>query len=75
MTTSPVTAGLRRTITLKTTNAALASLELEAAVAQVEQHAIEEKRHGVLVTRHDHGTFTIETSPLVPYGQTHEHRS
>jgi hypothetical protein len=46
--------------------------DLNAAVEQARQHAMEGGRHGILVTRHGHTTFTVAVSEDVPFGQTQE---
>jgi hypothetical protein len=50
----------------------LIEADLNAAVEQARQHAMEEGRHGILVTRHGHTTFTVAVSEDVPFGQTQE---
>jgi hypothetical protein len=47
--------------------------QLEEAVDEAIQAAIRNGRHhGVLVTRLDHRTFTVELTDAVPYGTTEE---
>lgn len=46
--------------------------DLNAAVEAALQFATKEGRHGILVTRHGHTTFTVAVSGKVPYGQTWE---
>ena len=53
-------------------NAALLADELEAAVGVARSRAMQERRHGVLVTRHSHTLFTVAVSAEVPYGLTVE---
>lgn len=72
MTTQHFSPSSPQTITLQSTNAAIASMEFDAALAGIERRAMMEKNHGVLITRHDDRTFTLEISPQVPYGQTLE---
>ncbi|WP_258074004.1 hypothetical protein [Arthrobacter sp. Y81] len=48
---------------------------LNAAVEAALQYATKEGRHGILVTRHGHTTFTVAVSGKVPYGQTWEENS
>jgi hypothetical protein len=48
-------------------------LQLDEAVAPARSMAMHEKRHGILVTRHDYHTFTVALSEAVPFGLTHEH--
>ncbi|WP_159825963.1 hypothetical protein [Arthrobacter sp. 9AX] len=45
---------------------------LNAAVELAQQDAIGEGKHGVLVTRHGHASFTVAVSGDVPYGITRE---
>ena len=47
--------------------------KLAHAVDSVQNHAREEGRHGVKVTRHSLTTFTVAVSPDVAYGWTTEH--
>jgi hypothetical protein len=46
--------------------------ELNSAVTTAQVKAMEQREHGILVTRHDYGSFTVEISPEVPYGLTRE---
>lgn len=48
--------------------------DLNAAVETVRQHAMQEGRHGILVTQHGYTRYTVAVSPDVPFGQTHERR-
>jgi hypothetical protein len=48
--------------------------DLNAAVEIAREHAMKESRHGILVTRHSHTSYTVAVSRDVPYGQTHERR-
>lgn len=48
--------------------------DLNAAVDIVRGHAMRECRHGILVTRHNHSTYTVAVSRDVPYGETRERR-
>lgn len=48
--------------------------DLNSAVDIVRTRAMQERRHGILVTRHNYTTFTVAVSRDVPYGQTHERR-
>ena len=45
---------------------------LNAAVDAALEHALKDGRHGILVTRHGHTTYTVAVSAEVPYGQTME---
>lgn len=46
--------------------------QLESATNEVRHLAMADKRHGILVTRHQHDAFTVALSPDVPYGMTYE---
>jgi hypothetical protein len=46
--------------------------DLNTAVDEASRHARQDGRHGVLVTRHGHTTFTVAVSTRVPFGQTQE---
>jgi hypothetical protein len=46
--------------------------DLNLAVELARQQAMEEGRHGVLVTRLEPGSFTVAVSADVPYGITRE---
>ena len=46
--------------------------QLETAHAAVRSLAIPDRRHGILVTRRGHGTYTVALSAEVPYGLTYE---
>lgn len=47
---------------------------LDEAVAVARTRAMSEARQGILVTRHDYGSFTVALSDAVPFGLTREHR-
>ena len=49
--------------------------DLNTAVDIVKIQAIQEGRHGILVTRHGPGNYTVAISPEVPYGRTLEKRA
>ncbi|MDQ0662171.1 hypothetical protein QFZ35_000669 [Arthrobacter ulcerisalmonis] len=49
--------------------------ELDAAVTAAKAHALAEKRHGILVTRHAVDKFTVALSDAVPFGLTREHQA
>jgi F420-0:gamma-glutamyl ligase len=49
--------------------------ELDAAVTAAKAHALAEKRHGILVTRHGVDKFTVALSEAVPFGLTREHQA
>lgn len=46
--------------------------ELNEAVEQARQYAMDDGRSGILVTRLGHSTFTVAVSGEVPFGQTLE---
>ncbi|MCX2749024.1 hypothetical protein OOZ51_14540 [Arthrobacter sp. MI7-26] len=46
--------------------------DLNAAVDAALMHAMQDGRHGILVTRHGHSSFTVAVSSKVPYGETME---
>lgn len=46
--------------------------ELDRAVEGAIREALKNPGRGVLVTRHDHQTFTVELSPDVPHGSISE---
>lgn len=46
--------------------------KLDRAVEGAIREALKEPGRGVLVTRHDHQTFTVELSPEVPHGTISE---
>lgn len=48
--------------------------DLNTAVEIAREHAMKERRHGILVTQHDYTSYTVAVSRDVPYGQTHERR-
>lgn len=47
--------------------------KLNAAVAAAHGDALGNRRHGVLVTRHDYVHFSVFLTSEVPYGLTREH--
>ncbi|KQR62719.1 hypothetical protein ASF98_14100 [Arthrobacter sp. Leaf337] len=61
-----------RTYFVESTDPRLIDTELSAAVEQARQHAMEEGRCGILVTRLGHTTFTVAVSEDVPFGETLE---
>ncbi|MFF1384286.1 hypothetical protein ACFVWT_12050 [Arthrobacter sp. NPDC058288] len=61
-----------RTLLVEAADPRLIDEELNAAVEQARQHAMEEGTSGILVTRLGHTTFTVAVSADVPFGQTHE---
>jgi hypothetical protein len=46
--------------------------ELNAAEAAARTLAMQNRDHGILVTRHNHTTYTVTLSRDIPYGETHE---
>jgi hypothetical protein len=48
--------------------------DLNTAVEIARTHAMQERRHGILVTQHGYTSYTVAVSRDVPYGQTHERR-
>ena len=48
--------------------------DLNTAVEIAREHAMKESRHGILVTRHSHTSYTVAVSRDVPYGLTQERR-
>lgn len=49
--------------------------ELDAAVSAAKAHALADRRHGILVTRHAANMFTVALSETVPFGITREHQA
>ncbi|ALE07731.1 hypothetical protein AL755_10145 [Arthrobacter sp. ERGS1:01] len=58
--------------TITATNRTAMDEELNAAVHAATKRAIRDGRRGILVTRVDFASFTVELSPDVPYGFTYE---
>ncbi len=48
--------------------------DLNTAVEMVREHAMQEGRHGILVTQHGYSSYTVAVSRDVPFGQTRERR-
>jgi hypothetical protein len=48
--------------------------DLNTAVDMAREHAMQERRHGILVTQHGYTSYTVAVSRDVPFGQTHERR-
>jgi hypothetical protein len=48
--------------------------DLNTAVEIARTRAMQECRHGILVTQHGYTSYTVEVSRDVPFGQTHERR-
>ena len=45
----------------------------DAAIEEAVEAALQDGRYGVLVVRRWDESMTVSVSPLVPYGQIHEH--
>lgn len=59
-------------ITVTATDRANLERRLDEAEAAAKAQAMQEGRQGILVTRHDYGSFTVTLSDAVPFGLTHE---
>jgi len=46
--------------------------DLNSAIHAATQRAMLDGRRGILLTRVDYGSFTVELTPDVPYGYTYE---
>lgn len=62
-------------LTLTVADRASMDSELDAAVTAAKAHALAEKRHGILVTRHGVDKFTVALSDAVPFGLTREQQA
>ena len=62
-------------LTLTIADRASMDSELDAAVTAAKAHALAEKRHGILVTRHGVDKFTVALSDAVPFGLTREQQA
>jgi hypothetical protein len=60
-------------IAVTATDRASMDRQLDAAETVARKWAMREGRQGILVTRHDHGSFTVALSDAVPFGLTREH--
>jgi hypothetical protein len=49
--------------------------QLDAAVEAALSQAMHQGRQGILVTQHDHASFTVDLSDAVPFGLTREHQA
>lgn len=58
--------------TITATNKSMMDRELNTAIHAAEQLARSDGSRGILVTRVDYASFTVELSPDVPYGFTYE---
>ncbi len=63
------------TIEVIVTNRANMEHQLDEAVRAAMTMATQERRQGILVTRHDHELFTVALSDSVPYGLTLEQQN
>lgn len=61
-----------RAFFIEATDPRLVDEELNRAVHAAIQHAVEEGRYGILVTRTGNASFTVAVSAKVPYGETME---
>lgn len=61
-------------INIKITDRADLEHQLDQAVALAQSTAMHDRRRGILVTRHDYGTFTVKLSDAVAFGTTREHQ-
>ncbi|MGO4806803.1 hypothetical protein AB4089_16940 [Arthrobacter sp. 2MCAF15] len=48
--------------------------DLNDAVEIAREHAMKDRRHGILVTQHSYTAYTVAVTASVPYEQTHERR-
>jgi hypothetical protein len=60
-------------ILVKVTDRASMERRLDEAVTLARTRAMQERRQGILVTRHDYDSFTVALSDAVPFGMTREH--
>lgn len=60
-------------ITVIATDHADLERRLDKAVTAARERALHEGRQGILVTRHDYDSFTVDLSDEVPFGLTREH--
>jgi hypothetical protein len=61
-------------IAVSVTDRASMERQLDEAVTIAKTRAVHEGRQGILVTRHDYNSFTVELSEAVPFGLTREHQ-
>lgn len=61
-------------IPVTATDRATMEKRLDEAVAVARTRAMQEGRRGILVTRHNHESFTVALSDAVPFGLTREHQ-
>ncbi|SDL94975.1 hypothetical protein [Arthrobacter sp. ok362] len=61
-------------ITVTATDRSSMERQLDAAVEAALSQAMHEGRQGILVTQHDHASFTVDLSDAVPFGLTREHQ-
>lgn len=62
-------------IAVTVTDRAHMERRLDEAMAIAKSWAMEERCWGILVTRHDTGSFTVTLSDAVPFGLTREHQN
>jgi hypothetical protein len=61
-------------IAVTATDRASMERQLDEAVSVAIARAMHERRRGILVTRHDHDSFTVALSNAVPFGLTREYQ-
>lgn len=61
-------------IAVSVTDRASMERQLDQAVTIAKTQAMVEGRQGILVTRHDYNSFTVDLSETVPFGLTREHQ-
>lgn len=61
-------------IAVSVTDRASMERQLDQAVTIAKTRAMHEGRQGILVTRHDYNSFTVDLSEAVPFGLTREHQ-
>jgi hypothetical protein len=61
-------------IAVNVTDRASMERQLDQDVTIAKTQAMHEGRQGILVTRHDYNSFTVDLSEAVPFGLTREHR-
>ncbi|BCW05838.1 hypothetical protein [Arthrobacter sp. NtRootA1] len=60
------------TIDIKVTNPAALDEQLDNAHQSLQALALHTRTHGILVTRHAPGRYTVQLSDQVPYGITQQ---
>jgi hypothetical protein len=61
-------------IAVSVTDRASMERQLDQAVTIAKMWAMHEGRQGILVTRHEYNSFTVDLSEAVPFGLTREHQ-